>query len=127
MKKVIKLSRDHIVEIAEKNGFTICMIDKAAVGGDLDDNTINLYVADEVEYRQRLRDKLQEEVDEYLAEDWSQSNENVIVELTDIIEVVYALAKLDGASPDQLEAIRKKKAQERGVFEKRLIMEYYKK
>ena len=97
MKKVIKLARDRIVEIAEKNNFKVSVIDKTEhsqrSGGEqqkekdrsLDDNTIKIYVAGEVEYRQRLRDKLQEEVDEYFAEDQNQLNDNAIVELAPIL------------------------------------------
>lgn len=102
MKKVIKLARDRIPEICRKSNF------KAT-----------FYVADETEYRQRLRDKLQEEVTEYLTD-------TTVEELADIMEVVYALAQLHDISVDQLEAVRKKKAQERGAFEKRLIIQYEK-
>jgi predicted house-cleaning noncanonical NTP pyrophosphatase (MazG superfamily) len=102
MKKIIKLVRDRIPQIIEKGHL------KAT-----------FYIADEDEYRYRLRNKLQEEVDEYLAD-------TTIEELADIMEVVYALAQVHGISVDQLEAVRKKKAQERGAFQKRLVIEYEK-
>ena len=100
--KITKLARDRIPEMVKKNGF------KAT-----------FYTTDETEYRQRLRDKLQEEVTEYL-------EDNNLEELADILEVVYALAQCDGASLDQLEAVRKKKAHDNGSFQKRLIIEYEK-
>ena len=73
-KKVIKLSRDFIPELCKKKNFAA-----------------TFYVADDVEYRTRLRDKLQEEVDEYL-------EDNNLEELADILEVVHALARLEGYS-----------------------------
>lgn len=68
---------------------------------------------DETEYRHALREKLQEEVAEYL-----ESGE--LLELADILEVVYALAKLEGVSAAELEQRRAAKAEERGGFERRL-------
>jgi predicted house-cleaning noncanonical NTP pyrophosphatase (MazG superfamily) len=43
-----------------------------------------------------------------------------------MIEVIYVLAQLQDVSPEQLEEVRKKKALERGVFLKRLIITYEK-
>ena len=103
MKKIrIKLVRDRIPELIEKNHFPA-----------------TFYTADEKEYQQRLREKLQEEVTEYL-------EGNTIEELVDIIEVIYALAQLSGFSPAQLETFRNKKAKESGTFSKRLIIKYEK-
>jgi|SRR5579862_2320062 len=102
MKKVIKLARDRIPEIAAATNF------KAS-----------FYVAEEQEYRERLRTKLQEEVDEYLTD-------NTVEELADILEVVYALAQNHGVAMGQLEAVRVNKVHERGAFKKRLIIEYEK-
>ncbi|PNY80088.1 nucleoside triphosphate pyrophosphohydrolase [Deinococcus koreensis] len=68
---------------------------------------------DEVEYRAALRGKLQEEVSEYL-----ESGE--VHELADVLEVMQALAGLDGVSAAGLEDMRKKKAAERGAFDARL-------
>lgn len=63
-----------------------------------------------------LRVKLQEEVAESL-----ESGD--VLELADILEVVYALAKLDGVSSAELEQRRAAKAEERGSFERRLWWE----
>lgn len=68
------------------------------------------------EYSLKLREKLQEEVDEFLASNDPQ-------ELADIMEVAYALARLIGHGPDQLEQIRATKAAERGSFDKGIILE----
>ncbi len=103
MKKVIvKLARDLGPKVCKKMNYTA-----------------SFYQADDAEYCTRLRDKLQEEVDEYL-------EDKNLEELADILEVVHALAHLEGYSVEQLEAARKKKAHECGGFEKRLIVTYEK-
>ena len=43
-------------------------------------------------------------------------------ELADLLEVIYALAKAKGASITELEDLRKKKAAERGGFEKKILL-----
>ncbi|MEV6417390.1 nucleoside triphosphate pyrophosphohydrolase [Kribbella sp. NPDC051718] len=75
------------------------------------------YVAAPAEYRQRLRDKLLEEVDEFLTADSTAAVE----ELADVLEVVYALAADLGTDRPTLEQIREAKATERGAFTNRLI------
>jgi predicted house-cleaning noncanonical NTP pyrophosphatase (MazG superfamily) len=71
--------------------------------------------ADAEEYRIRLRDKLREEVEEYLASD------NDREELADILEVLYALAGQVGTDHQQLEKLRADKAEKRGGFADRII------
>jgi predicted house-cleaning noncanonical NTP pyrophosphatase (MazG superfamily) len=74
-----------------------------------------IHTASPDEHAERLRDKLREEVAEFL-----DSNTDV-EELADIIEVVYALAELAGASREQLEALRAAKAKCNGAFADRLV------
>lgn len=74
-----------------------------------------IYVADPDEYATRLRDKLTEEVAEFLASDSDPE------ELADVLEVVYALAALTGTDQEQLEKLRASKADERGGFADRII------
>jgi len=74
-----------------------------------------IYVADPDEYATRLRDKLTEEVGEFLASDSDPE------ELAGVLEVVYALAALTGTDPQQLEKLRAAKADERGGFADRII------
>lgn len=74
-----------------------------------------MYIADMQEYYIRLRDKLREEVEEYLTSD------NDREELADILEVVYALARVAGTEQQQLEKLRAAKAEERGGFVDRII------
>ena len=74
-----------------------------------------IYIADTEEYSIRLREKLQEEVEEYLASD------NDREELADILEVLYALATQTGTDKQQLEKLRAAKAEKRGGFTGRVI------
>jgi predicted house-cleaning noncanonical NTP pyrophosphatase (MazG superfamily) len=74
-----------------------------------------IYTADTEEYFIRLRDKLREEVEEYLASD------NDREELADILEVLYALADQAGTNQQQLEELRAAKAEKRGGFADRII------
>ncbi|GGK29612.1 hypothetical protein GCM10008955_24270 [Deinococcus malanensis] len=67
-------------------------------------------------YRVALRNKLLEEAREYL-----ESGETL--ELADVLEVVYALAALDGVSRAELEELRATKARERGSFADRVWWE----
>ncbi|MEU6708992.1 nucleoside triphosphate pyrophosphohydrolase [Streptomyces wuyuanensis] len=75
------------------------------------------YVACLEEYRNRLRDKLGEEVAEFLEADDSKAPE----ELADVLEVVHALAADLGVDAGQLEKIREAKATERGGFADRIV------
>jgi len=74
-----------------------------------------IYTASTEEYSTRLRDKLREEVEEFLASD------NDPEELADILEVLYALAEQAGTDRQQLEKVRAAKAEERGRFADRII------
>ena len=75
------------------------------------------YKASPEEYRNRLRDKLGEEIAEFLEADDAKAPE----ELADVLEVVHALAADLGIDTDQLEKIREAKANERGGFANRVV------
>lgn len=94
-----KLVRDRIPEVIEAGG-----------------ETPVVHVADSEEYERRLREKLDEEVAEY------QENGRV-EELADVLEVVHALRELDGLSAAELADIRAEKADERGRFAERIVLE----
>ncbi len=66
-----------------------------------------------------LKEKLQEEVKEFLLDD-------TLEELADIQEVLLALLKETGATKKQLEQIRLKKKKERGGFAKSYVAEFIK-
>mgnify|MGYP001596255645 CR=1 FL=1 len=73
-----------------------------------------LRIAKDTEIYQLLLKKLDEEVTEY---QMSRNPE----ELADIIEACYALAKTHKIPAAKLEQMRKKKAKERGAFDKRIV------
>ncbi|QNE18579.1 nucleoside triphosphate pyrophosphohydrolase [Kribbella qitaiheensis] len=95
-----KLVRDRIPEIIRANG------EEPVV-----------YRADAEEYRRRLREKLGEEVGEFLA----AGGEQAVEELADVLEVVFALAADLGVDREQLERVRAEKARERGAFDQRIV------
>ena len=67
------------------------------------------------EYRARLEEKLDEEVAEF-----HRSGE--LEELADVLEVVYALCAAQGRSVDELNAVCRKKRDERGGFGRRVFL-----
>jgi len=74
------------------------------------------HTASRKEYWEKLKEKLEEEADEFL-KDGSED------ELIDILEIVYALADFKKLDRKKLESLRKKKAEERGGFRKRIILD----
>ncbi|MBW2978401.1 nucleoside triphosphate pyrophosphohydrolase [Candidatus Woesearchaeota archaeon] len=74
------------------------------------------HIADDNEYLKELIKKLQEEVDEF-------KEEHNVEELADIIEIVHAISVFFGKSIEELEKIRKEKAEKRGGFKKKIIWE----
>lgn len=62
-----------------------------------------------------LENKLEEELKEYL-----ESKE--FEELADLLEVIYRIAEIRGSSKAKLETIRQRKKQEKGGFEKNLLL-----
>lgn len=77
-----------------------------------------VYRAEPDEYRRRLRDKLVEEVREFLDE---PDREAALEELADVLEVIHALAADLGSSAEEVDRIRTAKAAERGAFAERVI------
>ena len=92
-----KLVRDKIPQIARANG---------------EDPIIS--IADEIQYRELLRLKLIEEVEEFVASD-------DVEELADVLEVIRALVVELGTDPEWLERIREQKASTRGGFSQRIV------
>ena len=76
-------------------------------------------IADNEEYLQKLKEKLEEEVNELLSSD--ENNETQ--EIADILEVLYAICDARGISRQKIEEIRSQKAKERGGFKQRIILE----
>ena len=94
-----KLVRDKIPEIIEKSG-----------------NTCYTRILTQEEYLKMLDKKLTEELSEY-------QESKSLEELADLLEVMQAVAKARGADFQQVEEIRLRKRQERGGFEKRILLE----
>jgi len=76
-----------------------------------------IHIADDFEYWERLKAKLQEEVDEVL------EDANVDEELADVLEVIHAILDFKGIKFEELEQIRLKKKDERGGFKNKIILE----
>ena len=101
MKRIIynKLVRDKIPEIIEQTG-------QACACSVLSDG----------DYLNMLDEKLNEELAEY-------QEDKSIEELADLLEVVRAVARARGSSIEEVEDIRRRKAEKRGGFEKRILLE----
>ena len=67
------------------------------------------------EFLSYLEKKLHEELNEY---DTSKS----VIELADLIEIIYRIAELRNISIEELEKMRIEKRQKRGGFEKNLLL-----
>ncbi|MDD3796785.1 MAG: nucleoside triphosphate pyrophosphohydrolase [Lachnospiraceae bacterium] len=100
MKVYNKLVRDRIPEIIEASG-------KCCV----------THILTEEEYIAALETKLNEEVAEY------QADKN-LEEMADVLEVLRAICAVRGYSMEELEAMRIKKAKERGEFRDKIFLEY---
>lgn len=76
-------------------------------------------ILDEEEYKKELVIKLKEESEEYFS---AQGPKESLEELADILEIIRALATVHGATWEQLEALREKKAEARGGFQERVYL-----
>lgn len=74
------------------------------------------YIADEREYRQRVLDKLFEEVEEF-------NEAKSIEELADVLEVIDAIYDAYGFTKEQVAQVKEEKKKERGGFTGRYILE----
>ena len=93
-----KLVRDRIPDIIRKNN-----------------ETPVVRTMDKDEFIRELDRKLDEEILEFRAD-------RNLEELADILEVVYGLCKAEGFSLEDLEALRKEKAESRGAFDERTFL-----
>lgn len=78
-----------------------------------------LRVLDDQEYLTSLQQKCLEEYQEYQS---AVEDKARLEELADLLEVIYSLAKVHGATIEELEQIRGKKAVARGSFEEKLFL-----
>jgi predicted house-cleaning noncanonical NTP pyrophosphatase (MazG superfamily) len=99
MKTYNKLVRDKIPEIIESTG-----------------KSFDVHYAKEEELLSLLETKLNEEVSEYL-------EDKNLEELADVMEVLFGLASALGYSEDTLIKKRNEKKDERGGFEKGIVLD----
>ncbi len=97
--KYNKLVRDKIPEIIKQKGATLIS-----------------HIADEKEYWEKLKEKLLEEIKEF-------SKNEVIEEMADILEVIEAIIDYKEFDIEEITEIKEKKAQVRGKFKERIILE----
>ena len=106
MKRTVynKLIRDKIPEIIEKSG-----------------GVSKIHKLNKAEFKYELAKKILEEGKE-LCE--AKTKIDVLNELSDLLELVYAIAEESKISPEKLQKNRVEKNLKRGRFEKRLFLEY---
>lgn len=93
-----KLVRDKIPEVLESKGLKF-----------------NYDILSESEFKFKLKEKLKEEVEEYI-----QSEE--LEELADICEVIHAILAVKGIKFEELEKVRLAKQAKRGGFKDRILL-----
>ncbi|SFU75225.1 nucleoside triphosphate pyrophosphohydrolase [Butyrivibrio sp. M55] len=93
-----KLVRDKIPEIIKNDG-----------------RRCETEILSDDEYLAMLDSKLDEELNEY------HKDQN-IEELADLMEVIYAVAEARGYTLEQLESVRKEKAEKRGTFKEKIFL-----
>ncbi len=94
-----KLVRDKIIGIVEAKG-----------------GQATFHIADRAEYWQKLKEKLREEVEEFME---AESQE----EMADVFEVINAILKEKGWGIEDIVAVQKTKRAEKGGFDERIILE----
>lgn len=97
-----KLVRDRIPTIIEQAG-----------------KTFTTRILGDEEYRKELQKKAFEELEEYVQ---AETGEAALEELADVLEIIHALAECHGASIEQVEQIRAKKAEKRGGFRDKIFL-----
>lgn len=75
-----------------------------------------VHIADEQEYWQKLKEKLQEEINEFIEAESAE-------ELADVLEVLDAVSDYKNFNKEEVKKIKEKKAEERGRFKDRIILD----
>lgn len=97
-----KLVRDRIPEVIKRTG-----------------KSFNTTILTQEEYIKELKKKSYEELEEYMS---AENNEEALEELADVLEILHAFAAVHGSSINEVEEIRKKKAEKRGGFQERIFL-----
>jgi predicted house-cleaning noncanonical NTP pyrophosphatase (MazG superfamily) len=104
MVKHNKLVRDKLPEILKEKGIVF---------------RINSDEMSDGHFMFKLIEKFTEEYNEVMT---SLSKGSRIEELTDLVEVIYAMVEFGGYTIEEFEALRLKKKEERGGFSKRILL-----
>ncbi|MBT2582819.1 nucleoside triphosphate pyrophosphohydrolase [Planococcus sp. ISL-109] len=97
-----KLVRDKIPQVIENQGLQF-----------------ETRILSEEEYQTEVTKKLTEELREF---EETNNPKDAVEELADILELIHAAAELNGASFEQVEEVRVKKAEKRGGFKERIFL-----
>ncbi|MFP7296983.1 phosphoribosyl-ATP pyrophosphohydrolase [Neobacillus niacini] len=97
-----KLVRDRIPEVIEKTG-----------------KKFTTRILENEEYIKELKTKSFEELNEYID---TENDKDAVEELADLLEIIHALAECHGANIDQVEQVRKEKAEKRGGFKDKIFL-----
>lgn len=98
-----KLIRNKIPQIIKNNG-----------------KTPTTRILPEEEYIKEICNKTQEELTEYIE---AKTKPDKLEELSDLLELINALAEHEGTTLEEIDEIRKKKAEERGGFQNRIFLQ----
>lgn len=79
----------------------------------------SIRILNDDEYIKELNKKMFEELNEYIA---TENCEDTIEELADLLEIMYTIAEYHGASIEQLEEVRREKAEKRGGFKDKIFL-----
>ncbi|UTE78479.1 nucleoside triphosphate pyrophosphohydrolase [Rossellomorea sp. KS-H15a] len=97
-----KLVRDKIPQIIESKG-----------------KEFSTKILNDKDYIKYLKEKAYEELDEYCE---AETDGEAVEELADLLEVVRALSKQHGSTIEEVEKVRKVKAEKRGRFQKKVFL-----
>ncbi|WP_034761754.1 nucleoside triphosphate pyrophosphohydrolase [Rossellomorea vietnamensis] len=97
-----KLVRDKIPQIIESKG-----------------KEFSTKILNDEDYIKYLKEKANEELDEYYA---AETDGEAVEELADLMEVIRALAKQHGSTIEEIEAVRRCKAEKRGGFQEKVFL-----
>ena len=102
MKIYNKLVRDNIPQIINASG-----------------QKCDIEILEDDQYILMLNEKLFEEIDEYK----EAAGEEIVGELADVVEIIFAIAEHHGISINTLNKVREEKSNERGGFKDKIFLE----